>query len=447
MSRPAKPPRSHEQKLEPIVSALRAQATRAVPAHIAKAGVRHVVPIPHDPRRSTSGIDISALDEILEIDAQARTCTAEPGVPFWQLATAALGFGLLPAVVPELEGITVGGAVAGCSVESTSFRHGGFHDSCLAYEVVTGGGAALELSPEREPFLFEMMHGSYGTLGVLTRLTFRLVPARRFVRLEYQSFPNADSFDTAMRERCAAGDYDFVDGIIHSPRKFVLCLGRFADATPYLSTYRRREIYYKSTARRLEDCLTTLDYCFRYDADCHWLTRAVPPLEWKPVRRLFGSALLGSTNLIGWAKRLEPLLALKRRPDVVSDVFLPARRFGQFYRWYERAFAFFPLWVVPYRMPRPYPFLNADRAQRMQDELFVDCAIYGKPNTGPQDDSKVLEDKVFELDGFKALIGRNHYTRERFWEVFNRESYEAAKARLDPEGVFPGIFEKLHRVE
>ena len=71
--------------------------------------------------------------------------------------------GLLPKVVPELEGITLGGAVAGCSVESMSYRYGGFHDTCLEYEVVTGTGERRVLGPGDE--LFHMIHGSYGTLG------------------------------------------------------------------------------------------------------------------------------------------------------------------------------------------------------------------------------------------------------------------------------------------
>jgi FAD/FMN-containing dehydrogenase len=44
---------------------------------------------------------------------------------------------------PRHETFTVGGAVAGCSLESMSFRRGGFHDTCLAYEVITGDGDVL----------------------------------------------------------------------------------------------------------------------------------------------------------------------------------------------------------------------------------------------------------------------------------------------------------------
>jgi FAD/FMN-containing dehydrogenase len=439
---------NHDAKVAAIAAAVRSRAQSGAKVTVRKGGVSHFVPLPGDPRLRFPPIDISPLDEILAIDPAARTCTCEPGVTFARLLDATLAHGLVPTVVPELEGISAGGAVAGCSVEAMSFRYGGFHDSCLEYEVVGGAGEVLTCSPEREPLAFHMLHGSLGTLGILTRLLFRLVSAKPFVRLEYRRLRTASQFHDEMRACCEAGDHDFVDGIIHAPDEHVLCLGRFVGSAPYVSSYRRLEIFYKSTRRLAADYLTTADYCFRYDTECHWLTRTVPPLEWRPVRLALGGLLLGSTNLIRWSKRLEPLLRLKRRPDVVCDVFIPSRNFVAFYEWYERVFRFFPLWIVPYRIPSMYPWVSESLASRMRDDLFVDCAVYGKPNGEPGVDySRLLEDKTFELDGIKTLISRNHYTVERFWEIYNRPNYERVKARLDPRGVLPDLCESFHRVE
>ena len=110
---------------------------------------------------------------MLEIDVEARLCTAEPGATFADVVRATLAHGLLPKVVPELEGITLGGAVAGCSVESMSYRYGGFHDTCLEYEVVTRRRASGVSLAGADDELFHMLHGSYGTLAILTRVTLR----------------------------------------------------------------------------------------------------------------------------------------------------------------------------------------------------------------------------------------------------------------------------------
>ena len=123
--------RRHADKVSTIVKQLSSQPSGGGGAHIAKGGLPHFVPLPGDRRHEGRKIDIKELHEIIDIDTAERTCTAEPGVSFAELLRATLRVGLIPAVVPELEGITIGGAIAGCSVESMSYRYGGFHDSCL----------------------------------------------------------------------------------------------------------------------------------------------------------------------------------------------------------------------------------------------------------------------------------------------------------------------------
>lgn len=154
--------------------------------------------------------------------------------------------------------------------------------------------------------------------------------------------------------------------------------------------------------------LRTEDYLFRYDADCHWLARTVPPLEWKPVRRAVGRWLLGSTNLINAFGRTSRIMtAFKRRADLVCDIFVPQRNFEAFFDWYHTYIDHWPLWVAPYRPPEPYPSLAPDHADRMEDDLYIDCAVYGAPNNHRDRDlSEELEQAVFELDGVKTLIGR-----------------------------------------
>jgi FAD/FMN-containing dehydrogenase len=439
----------HQARVAEVARQVRELAGAGGRSYVDKGGVHHVVPVPEgDGRFQGRRIDVSSLRHILEIDPERRVCVAEPGVTFAEAVEATLTHGLVPAVVPELEGITLGGAVAGCSVESSSFRAGGFHDTCLEYEIVTGTGEVMTCSPEQEPFLFDMIHGSYGTLGVLTKITFRLEPAEPFVHLEYRRFRDAASFHAAALEHCEARDVDFIDGIVHAPDRWVLCLGRFTDSAPRTSSYRWLDVYYRSTRRLREDWLTTPDYFFRYDTEAHWLSRTVPPLEWKPVRFALGKVFLGSTNMIRWAGRLAPVFRrVKRRPDVVCDYFIPADRCPEFYDWYLREVDYFPLWVVPYRIPEPYPWVSEEHAAGFGDGMFMDLAIYGMPNGDPSvDRSAVLEEKAFELGGIKTLISRNHYTEERFWRIYAEGNYRKAKERLDPGGVFRDLYEKLHRV-
>lgn len=83
----------------------------------------------------------------------------------------------------------------------------------------------------------------------------------------------------------------------------------------------------------------------------------------------------------------------------------------------------------------------------MDDEMFVDCAIYGKRNSHPEIDySEILEKKTFEFGGIKTLISRNHYTKDQFWKIYHQENHDKAKTRLDPKGVFPKLYDKFQTV-
>jgi FAD/FMN-containing dehydrogenase len=439
---------SHQERVQRIATELREWAARGESIDFTKGGVSHVVPDPHAPVRKRPKLDIGALKNILSLDVSGKTCVAEPGVTFTDLVRTTLAHGLVPYTVPELKTITIGGAVAGCSVESMSYKYGGFHDSCLEYEVITGFGEVLTCSPTQDAELFQMIHGSYGTLGILSKLTFKLHPAKPYVRMDYVSFERFEDFARELFALCEARETDFIDAIIHGPKKHVLCLGTFVDQAPYLRSYDWLNVFYKSTAERREDYLRTHDYFFRYDADCHWLTRSapIPGLETKLMRFLLGGVLLGSTNLLAWSQRLQPLLRFKKHNDVVVDVFIPANRWAEFHEWYAREFDYYPLWIVPYREPIPYPWINPKHAAEAGTDLFIDCAIYGKRNDKPGVNyHALLEEKVFELKGIKTLISENSYDEARFWEIYHRDLYERVKARTDPRNVFGGLYERTHR--
>lgn len=453
---------THEEKIKDIVGQIKTRAAAGQPVIFIKKSISHLVPR-KEPKQKLPKINISELTGILEINVQNKTCIAESGVTFINLVKATLPLGFVPYVVPELKNITVGGAVSGCSIESMSYKYGGFHDSCLEYEIITGDGQIISCSREKNPDIFEMIHGSYGTLGLLTKIKFKLYPAKPFVKTTYVKFSAFDEFWKFFTERCRVGDYEFVDAIIHGPDKLIACLGNMVSQAPYLSSYEKEKVFYKSTLEKKEDYLTAEQYFFRYDTECHWLSRAIPVLEWRAVRKVFGRFFLGSDNMIRWSKRLAkislpagaqnlpPILAAgkllhyKKRPDVIVDVFIPNGKFPEFWKWYEKVFDFFPLWIVPYKMPGGvYPWVNPEHAKKTGENFFIDAAIYGKKNTALEVDySELMENKVFELGGIKTLISRNHYSSARFAEIYNLKLYSRIKQKTDPNNAFGTVFDRM----
>jgi hypothetical protein len=78
------------------------------------------------PAHNSQVVDISMLNNIIEVNEDSRTAVVEPNVPMDKLVQATLARGLVPPVVMEFPGITVGGGFAGSAGESSSFRYGYF---------------------------------------------------------------------------------------------------------------------------------------------------------------------------------------------------------------------------------------------------------------------------------------------------------------------------------
>jgi hypothetical protein len=89
-----------------------------------------------------------------------------------------------------------------------------------------------------------------------------------------------------------------------------------------------------------------------------------------------------------------------------------------------------------------YEWLNDSFYANLEDELFVDLAIYGMKQPGDTNYHKLIEDKLRELGGVKTLISHNYYTPDEFWATWNKRNYDAVKVITDPDNVFRDLYTK-----
>ena len=105
------------------------------------------------------------------------------------LCDATLPHNLMPLVVPQLKTITLGGAVTGLGIESTSFRNGLPHESVTEMQILTGDGRVVIATKDNEySDLFYGFPNSYGTLGYSLALTIELEPVKPYVHLRHFAF-------------------------------------------------------------------------------------------------------------------------------------------------------------------------------------------------------------------------------------------------------------------
>src|SRR6478736_3796712 len=178
------------------------------------------------------GLDVSGLDGVIEVDAEACTADVQGMCTYEDLVDATLPYGLIPYVVPQLRTITLGGAVTGLGIESTSFRNGLPHESVVEMDVFTGSGDVVTTKPGED--LFETFPNSYGSLGYATRLRIRLERVPAYVSLRHVRFDDAGLLGKTVTEIMETKEYDGVrvdglDGTAFAPGEYYLTLATWTD--------------------------------------------------------------------------------------------------------------------------------------------------------------------------------------------------------------------------
>lgn len=125
-------------------------------------------------------VDCNLID-ILEVDRQKQTVRCEPQVTMGQLSATLAKLGWTIAIVPELDDLTVGGLVMGTGVESSSHIYGLFQHICVSYELVLSDASVVTCTSDSNSELFYAVPWSYGTLGFLTAVQIKIVPATKLV--------------------------------------------------------------------------------------------------------------------------------------------------------------------------------------------------------------------------------------------------------------------------
>jgi FAD/FMN-containing dehydrogenase len=407
--------------------------------------------------RTTPGLDVSGLGGVIAIDTVAGTADVQGMCTYEHLVAEVLPHGFIPYVVPQLRTITLGGAVTGLGIESTSFRNGLPHESVLEMDVFTGAGEVVTCSPERNSDLFETFPNSYGSLGYATRLRIRLERVPAYVDLRHVRFHETDKLSTAIAEIAESGSWqgarvDAMDGVAFGPGEYYLTLAAWTDtpATAPSDYHRGQEIYYRSIQRRESDSLTMEAYLWRWDTDWFWCSGAFGAQN--PAIRRFWPAryrrsdfymkLLGLDLRFGIADRLDRRAGLPARERVVQDVEVPAERLGDFLEWFDEAIGMRPVWLCPLRSTRAWPSYPLEPGR-----TYVNAGFWGTVNVGPERDeaprNRAIEMKVHQLDGHKSLYSDAFYDRETFDRLYDGENLARVKLRYDPDERLTTLYDKV----
>ncbi len=397
-------------------------------------------------------LDVRDLNDVLRVDPQGGFVEVEGMTPYVKLVDECLRHNVMPAVVPQLKSITIGGAVAGCGIESSSFRYGLVHETVQEMEILLGHGVTVLCTPSNEHReLFYGFPNSYGTLGYALRLKAKVVPVKPFVKLTHLRYRDSRAYFSELARRCEQADVDFVDGVVFGSDEMVISVGKFTQQAPYSSDYTYDKIYYRSLRERTEDYLTAKDYIWRWDTDWFWCSKNL--LAQNPiVRRLYGRGRLNSmtyTKLMRWNSRwkvthyLDKLRGTHSEP-VIQDVQIPIENAPAFLDFYFKIVGFTPIWICPtraYDASARFSLYDLDPSKLHVNFGFWDV-IRGTKQLPPGFYNRQIEDEVMALGGRKSLYSDSYYTPEQFWRLYAKSDYDELKKKYDPNGVFKDLYRK-----
>lgn len=147
-------------------------------------------------------LDMRSLNQIREIQTDNLYFQADAGVSWGEIVNTCLPDKLVPPVLTNYFGVSVGGTHAAGGIGAASFRNGLQVENCLGLEVVTAEGDVVWCSPEENRELFYHVLCGFGQFGIITKVQHKLRVSPAFTRT-YLLF------------------YDDLDALLHDKRLLV----------------------------------------------------------------------------------------------------------------------------------------------------------------------------------------------------------------------------------
>jgi delta24-sterol reductase len=399
-------------------------------------------------------VDTSSLKHVLRVDRESKTVLVEPNVPMDELVEATLEHSLVPPVVMEFPGITVGG-FAGTSGESSSFKYGFFDRNVSWIEIILPNGDVATACATENADLFQGAAGSFGTLGVTTLLELRLIEAKKYVKLTYLPVPNVSEAIRKLKKITQYPSLDYVDCIMFSPDSGVIMGGRLTDA-PHpsyrIQTFHRARdpwFYLHAQSHTAKPQLSNTEaipltsYLFRYDRGAFWtgihafhyfkapfnpITRWL--LDYFMHTRVMYHALHESGHMDRY---------------ILQDLVLPHTKAEALVRYIDAELGIYPLWLCPLRKLGPgersfHPYAG-------DDEFPINIGVWGPGPTKRERFAEVnrqLENKLGKLGGMKWLYAQVFHAEEEFWALYDRVGFDALRRKYNASSL-PNVYEKVRR--
>lgn len=299
----------------------------------------------------------------------------------------------------------------------------------------------------------------------------QLVDYKPYVELEHKPVSSIEEAIDLLKDSFDNQTIDFIDGILFSPSSGVILTGRLI-STPSSRIpthrftrshdqhfYRHCEKLLRSSSRNkfkqpITEAIPTRDYIFRYDRGAFWGAKHAFRYFHVPFNRITRFMLNPFMHASVMFHALhESGLAAKA---IIQDVSFPVENTPEFISYVGSTMDCYPLWLCPLRPTSAEKLVaNKDvgRAFGMgrdtpMDSRFVNVGVWCvAPKQSASEAEFVqlnreIESKVHKLQGLKALYAHTYYTEDEFWQVYDKEQYDALRVKYRATGM-PSVYDKV----
>jgi delta24-sterol reductase len=397
-------------------------------------------------------LEMRNFSHIVEINEKELYVLVEPSVQLDELVRATLRHNLVPPVIMEFPGISIGGGIQGGSAESSSFKYGGFHETALAYEMILGDGSVVMASRTAHADLFWGTSCSYGSLGILTLVKLRLISAEPFIKLHYLQTGDYANALHALDDAIHTKQVDFIDGILFGKDRGVIMIGTFAASAngPVSRFMGKNDEWFYLHAKDIsmkyeqyEEYIPLEDYLFRYDRGGFWVGRLAIKyfkIPFVKTTRRWLDAIMHTRRLYGFVHKTD-----LSQHFFVQDIFMPESKMSTFLPYLEEHVNIWPLWLLPMR--NQYERNDIFGLSFPGARYVINVGIWGDPKTSSfkafKSLNRLVEQKLLTLPARKTLYAHSYYPENEFWQIYDRKQYNTLRQKYNAVGVFDDIYEKV----
>ncbi|KAK9807747.1 hypothetical protein WJX72_007930 [[Myrmecia] bisecta] len=178
--------------------------------------------------------DTAGPDFPIQVDYGAMTVTVDAGVPLRTMLDLLSGLrdpahcpiGCFLTTIPQLIDQTAAGAVSTGTHGSSAYL-ASVSDQIVALEVVTADGVLRNITHEANPHLFRALRVAVGRLGIITKVTFKIVPQPTIKRKRLELTPQQAvakmlALQEAYKAALKSGSEDQISKVLQQVKGFLV---------------------------------------------------------------------------------------------------------------------------------------------------------------------------------------------------------------------------------